>query len=240
MRPSTPPQRPRVAFSFIDLCVSAVIIVILVLLFSPALAAAREVARKASCTTHLRQVGLAVQMYAADSDDTLPPGEYTPPGRPHITWYDLLEPYTRREAHPKGTPLPLAERRRQTSIYICPSFHDPEIPVLPGDRGPFRFPVGQLDPAMSYAANGNLMPVIEEGSSRDTYPGKITPLSSLRSASQVVLAAHARGVRPTIAGDDTTSGCMGDEEGYPATGNRAIGNASVYCAGRYFHGHGSL
>ena len=65
-------RTPSSAFSLIELLVVIAIIAILVALLMPALGAAKARALRVTCLSNLRQIGLAVQMYADDNDDSLP------------------------------------------------------------------------------------------------------------------------------------------------------------------------
>lgn len=64
----------RAAFSLIELLVTVAIIAILVGVLLPSLAGARESARGAVCTSNLRQLMLADDLYAADAKDRFAPG----------------------------------------------------------------------------------------------------------------------------------------------------------------------
>lgn len=60
------------ALTLIELLVVIAIIAILAAILFPVFAQAREKARQTACLSNLKQVGLAVQMYAQDYDENIP------------------------------------------------------------------------------------------------------------------------------------------------------------------------
>jgi prepilin-type processing-associated H-X9-DG protein/prepilin-type N-terminal cleavage/methylation domain-containing protein len=113
----------RRGFTLIELFVVVAIIVTLAALLLPALARAKESARRIQCTSNLRQLGLATQMYWSDYDDQCfrYRGAVTNNGVTY--WFGWLEQGA--EAHrafdaTKGALYPYLQRR---GVEICPSLN---------------------------------------------------------------------------------------------------------------------
>ena len=79
----------RSAFTLIELLVVIAIIAILAAILFPVFARARENARRASCTSNLKQIGLGVIQYQQDYDETMPRIDYGEGTK----WMDITQPY---------------------------------------------------------------------------------------------------------------------------------------------------
>jgi len=116
MNKAKKPFDVRSGFTLIELLIVIAIIAILAAILFPVFARARENARRASCQSNLKQIGLGLIQYAQDYDETLVRSNYGPtpggnggaknsdPTAGDYKWMDALFPYT-----------------KSTQIFDCPS-----------------------------------------------------------------------------------------------------------------------
>ena len=83
--------RNRRGFTLIELLVVIAIIAILAAILFPVFARARENARRASCSSNLKQIGLGLLQYVQDYDETMPGHNM----RNNVYWMDVVQPYVK-------------------------------------------------------------------------------------------------------------------------------------------------
>ena len=92
-------------FTLIEILVVIAIIAILAAMLLPALSQARERARRAACMSNLKQIGLAIFMYAVDYDDSVPDHRTINPLPDRNEWPYRLYPHYLSSPH----------------VFFCPS-----------------------------------------------------------------------------------------------------------------------
>lgn len=112
---SAAPQRVR-GFTLIELLVVISVIAILTSLLIPAITLARGAARSAGCASNLRQLGIALQLYADDWEDRLPPNNLTVGTGSDRRWSMALAEYVASEV-----PLAFVQGERPQGPFACPA-----------------------------------------------------------------------------------------------------------------------
>jgi prepilin-type N-terminal cleavage/methylation domain-containing protein len=118
-------------FTLIELLVVIAIIAILAAILFPVFARARAQARKASCTSNIRQITLGMNMYAQDYDETYPQWKwdlhYNAAGTPTANnatsvWWNAIYPYVKNH-----------------QIFVCPDSNYQPTTRQDGHWGWFTF-----------------------------------------------------------------------------------------------------
>ena len=116
-------------FSLIEMLVVIAVLSLLIAILLPALSQARHHAHRAACAGNLRQVGLAIHLYAHDFGDTIPFG---PAGRPVTgsNFYTVTGNVTSLLSLEDGTPVGLGllledYLGHQPTVLFCPGADQP-------------------------------------------------------------------------------------------------------------------
>jgi prepilin-type N-terminal cleavage/methylation domain-containing protein len=116
-------------FTLIELLVVIAILSLLIAILLPVLNQAKLQANRAACAGNLRQVGMAIHMYAEDFDDTIP---YGPEGRPVTgsNFYTVTGNVTSLLSLEDGAPVGLGllledYLSHQPTVLFCPGADQP-------------------------------------------------------------------------------------------------------------------
>lgn len=180
------------AFTLIELLVVIAIISVLAAILFPVFARARENARRTSCQSNLKQIGLGIFMYNQDYDEKLPPvailGEankaLATPTNP-IGWADAIQPYI-----------------KSTQLYQCPS--EPNSAGIGAEGSPFE---GVISPAVNGYVDYMINSVAAgESVARLEYPSQTVLLVEAGGPSSKP-SFNSNGQRTHTWADRGTTGC---------------------------------
>ena len=156
-------------FTLIELLVVIAIIAILAAMLLPALSSARAAARTSACASNLKQIGTAIQLYAADHDDVIVVGKIKKPAsgshNTNCIWPSFLAGYAGFSAKPANPPYGLIfdpldmQNLKSNNVFTCPEAHSASFVTKSGTYNYFW--------AGSYIGNQMLMP--DETSATESY-----------------------------------------------------------------------
>ena len=162
------------AFTLVELLVVIAIIATLAAILFPVFARARENARRTSCISNLKQIGMAALQYNQDYDDYMPltlMDSFYTDGTLRSTWVDTTQPYIKSD-----------------QVYQCPSDGDSSWDTPVSVYGPESSAPPLIKRFSSYQVNAYL---INWGFS----PLPYAHLSALQSPSKIVYLAEAESKR---------------------------------------------
>jgi prepilin-type N-terminal cleavage/methylation domain-containing protein/prepilin-type processing-associated H-X9-DG protein len=199
----------RSAFTLVELLIVIAIICLLAAILFPVFALARENARRSACLSNMKQIGLSMQMYLSDYDETYVPtilADTNVSATNPYGWADALYPYT-----------------KSVQLFQCPS--DKRPPCAPGNGSPVDPKEQHLKPSdttvtcgyTDYIMNAGFSGVAANGS------GTVTGVRASRVASsaQTLLFTDARGnlTRLVANGCRTTGGASRTDPIFLSTGH---------------------
>jgi prepilin-type N-terminal cleavage/methylation domain-containing protein len=120
----------RHGFTLVELLVVIGVVALLAALLLPALASAKDKVRRASCLSNLRQIGIAIHLYADDHDGDIPHGPIAPPFTSPASFYPSTGSPTSLLSLQNGAPVGLGLLLQQylvdaPRVLFCPGSDQP-------------------------------------------------------------------------------------------------------------------
>jgi prepilin-type N-terminal cleavage/methylation domain-containing protein/prepilin-type processing-associated H-X9-DG protein len=195
-------------FTLIELLVVIAIIAILAAILFPVFARARENARRTSCLSNLKQIGLGVMQYTQDQDGHYPPAYYyknnASSAGGYVQWSGLVQPYVKSE-----------------QLFVCPSH--------PGGGHTPTFPGLDLQVARtSYIANEVIMPRLKSSSTMASAGLSVVNEANIDETTQVIMVAEIANDLARLAGTSVGGGASPNKSHRPTNGLGEGSSTTVY------------
>jgi prepilin-type N-terminal cleavage/methylation domain-containing protein/prepilin-type processing-associated H-X9-DG protein len=177
-------------FTLIELLVVIAIIAILAAILFPVFARARENARRASCMSNMKQIGLGLMQYTQDNDEKYPSAYFYKDNagdtNGYIHWSGATRPYVKSD-----------------QLFVCPSdMNGGLLPTNPHDPT-YSNAWNGMDaqvPRISYTANAAIMP-----RKRSTNDGPNTvALAAIEDTAGTIMVAEFNNTTACV--NDTSTG----------------------------------
>ncbi len=190
---------PRRGFTLIELLVVIAIIAILAAILFPVFAQARAKAQQTSCLNNSKQIGLALMMYTADYDNTLPSAYYYVNGATsalgYVHWSGMVAPYV-----------------KNNQIWVCPDHAVKGFAPTCFTTPPVNPPAGRISlkpgvndvqvPRISYCANELLLPRLKYAA----VPQQVVSLGLVDAPAETIVIAEYTGVMNALLDTSPTGG----------------------------------
>jgi prepilin-type N-terminal cleavage/methylation domain-containing protein/prepilin-type processing-associated H-X9-DG protein len=199
--------RIRRGFTLIELLVVIAIISILAAILFPVFARARENARKTSCLSNMKQMGLGLEQYKQDYDQVYPMAYFYKNGSTSANGY----------YHWSGTIQPYVKSHQ---LFVCPSHsgggHEPTNPTMDTQA-----------PRLSYIANELVMPRMKFAGIPDM---NVVNDSSIDAPGEVIMVAEIADHLNNLAGTSPSGGAAANKSHRPTAGVSEGGTSTEYDA----------
>jgi prepilin-type N-terminal cleavage/methylation domain-containing protein/prepilin-type processing-associated H-X9-DG protein len=186
-------NRPIVkrGFTLIELLVVIAIIALLAAILFPVFGRARENARRSSCASNLKQIGLGVMQYSQDYDERMPGIELW------RAWHEAILPYT-----------------KSIQVYQCPSVLGDNTRYIDPVSGIYYTPKSIKNHYLGNGNNGaigtafNFRRPMDNVDPASTSTFKPTALAEIQAPAQCILVSEQDGLRvePNVYSSGTNGG----------------------------------